>query len=247
MEPCSHENVVDDEGDKVCRDCGTLMANIDFGAEWKNYGDNSNSRCRYVGSGSTKVSLEDIIRKTGLVIGSTHKKEIEESYKKIVDEKNLRGNTKKAIIAACTLFCLRRNGIDVDYNDIRKRFEIDKKQFLEGITCHNHTFAESRTLGTDKSKIIENAVDKANEIFQATISHEIVNDYYVNFTKMDREFKHCSPKIGACAIIYFFLSRTSKIVKNDYCRKMDITDSAINKLYKNIPGLIEKVQKKIAE
>lgn len=240
MEKCPHPTIVEDEGDRVCKDCGELLDNIDFGAEWKSYGDSSNSRCRYVGSSTPKISLDDIIKKAGLLISSEHRREIEESYKKIVEEKNLRGNTRKAIIAACTLYCMRRHGMEADYTDIRKKFEVDKKQFLEGIAEHNRVFTESRVLGNNVTKTIESVTEKAKTLFGMDISAKRIESYYQNFMKRDREFKHCSPKLGACAIIYYLLCQEKKVVKNDFCKKMDITDSSINKLYKEIPRLLDK-------
>ena len=77
---CTHSKIIEDEGDRICSGCGQLLENIDFRAEWKGYGDNANSRCRFVVSTVSKNGIEEIIEKSKLELSFAQKKEIEQLY-----------------------------------------------------------------------------------------------------------------------------------------------------------------------
>ena len=238
---CIHSKIVEDEGDRICLTCGQLLENIDFRAEWKGYGDNTNSRCRFVVSTVSKNGIEEIVEKSKLELSFAQKKEIEEKYKKMVGEKTLRGDTKRSIIAACVLFSLQKNQM-VDQDDIRKRFAIDKKQMLEGVTCHTESFPESRSVKVDLDEIVIQTTKKVNEIFSVDISVDTVKKYFDSFSKIDRNFKHSGVKIATCSLLYFLISNLKKVSKVDFCKKMGIPEASMNKLNKSIPSLVEKVE-----
>ena len=239
---CTHSKIIEDEGDRICSGCGQLLENIDFRAEWKGYGDNANSRCRFVVSTVSKNGIEEIIEKSRLELSFAQKKEIEEKYKKMVGEKTLRGDTKRSIIAACVLFSLQKNQM-VDQDDIRKRFFIDKKQMLEGVTCHTETFPDSRSIKVDSEEIIIQTTEKVNEVFSVDLSIDTVKRYFTLFSKIDRNFKHSGVKIAICSLLYFLISGVKKISKVEFCKKMGIPEASMNKLNKSIPSLVEKVGK----
>lgn len=231
---CLHTNVIEDAGDRICTECGSLLENIDFRAEWKSYTDTQNSRCQYVGSASGKIGVKDVLSKVQVELSPFQKDEIEENYKKIVSEKILRGNTKKAIIAACTLFCLRKNGKNTSQEEIRKLFEIDKKQMLEGITCHTKVFPESRVQTVNKENSIAEIVEKVNSHFSEKLEYSKIFQIFQKMCKKDRNFKHSSAKQCASVIIFYELNKRKKVVKSEYCNLLGISECSMNKLYKII-------------
>lgn len=231
---CTHTNIIEDSGDRICMGCGSLLENVDFRAEWKNYTDNQNSRCQYIGSVSGKVGVKDILSKVPIELSPFQKDQIEENYKKIVSEKILRGNTKRAIVAACTLFCMRKDGKNISQEEMRKIFDIDKKQMLEGITGHTKVFPESRVQSLNKENAIFDIVEKVNKHFSVEIGYGKVFEIFQKMCSKDRNFKHSSAKQCASVIVFYELNKRKKVQKSEYCKLLDISECSMNKLYKII-------------
>ena len=141
---CPHPSRVVSDGEEVCVTCGCVVEDIDFSPDWRYYDSRSGvSTARCHQSRSTAKTIDNIVE--GLCLPAAVKAATEQKYRHIVGDQTFRGNTRKAIVAACLMFVYREMDDIRTQRDIQRLFDLSQKDMSTGLKQYYVVFPEART------------------------------------------------------------------------------------------------------
>lgn len=155
------------------------------------------------------------------------RKELNLLTERILVKHSLRGNRKKAIVAVSYMFVNFNRGVYYTYDDIIKKFSIDRKKLSFAIRLFLTSIAEYRNLiiyPKDFSyKILKECLNSKE------ISKEEVDKLCDIAIKRNKKLANLSPyNVCACIIYKFFLS--TKIKRCNFINSVKVSDSSIQKI-----------------
>ena len=237
---CPHENTYqDNNGLYVCRDCNMEIEVLDFEPEWRFYGSSDNrfsknpERChrsRDNDRGISKVFTELDIEVPEVIISQVEKK-----YKLVVGNDTVRGNRRKAIIAACLFHSYKEFGEYRTSDYIRDLFNISRKQMSGGITKYYDTFPGARTIETRPEDLIRWILLRAGVSQEHYRKIVQICRYLENSSRL---LKRSSPQSVASAVVYFYLCLNPEyksqlgLTKNTFAEKALLSYITVTKLVK---------------
>lgn len=243
---CEHLKYFEEDGIKLCIDCGCEVNVLDFESEWRNYGDSDTrsskdtSRCHK--SQTVKPGLDKVFQEAKLgFLQQSIKKKVEKRYNIIVGKDTVRGTGRKAIVASCLLYVFRDEH-DIRFADeIRLLFGLTKRDMSDGLTKYYAKFLTDRIKSLKPSDLIR-------RIMKIT---EIDYKHYPKIFRIakclyntDKILNHSNPQSVACSIIYFYLCLRPKykqslgLNKSKFASKVGLSDITITKLAKRAAHVI---------
>lgn len=160
------------------------------------------------------------------------KKEIINIFEQLLQKKNLRGDGKRALLAACYFYSKLKSGSSITSRDIYQKFGIEKKKFNEGKHLLLTYYPNFRTI----TKKISDYIDSIFEKFQ------------ISTTKRDLIFKKCesinskpdfdnyNPYSVCACIIFKELSFTGdiRVKKNIFVKEVGMSDVTVQKIMNSL-------------
>ena len=246
---CPHTKIIEDEdeGIRVCRECGCKVEKLDFKPEWHFYGATDNrpsrdgSRChrsREVCKGSIEKVFQDAkLEHLPLSI----KKKTEIRYQKIVGGETVRGKGRKAIVAACLLYVYRHEGDIRTADDIRINFGLTKQEMSYGLTRYHTAFPEDRSTEVPPHELIYAILKKTKmDMSRYQAIHRIAKCVDHKDIVLNRSCPHAV----AAAIVYLYLCLNPKLkeslglTKTVFSKTVKLSDITISKLTKKCASIL---------
>ena len=233
-EKCQHLHVEATDDKTICHDCGQETMLISYNQEWRYYGNSDNrnthdpSRC-HSRSDSTR-GIESVT--AALNIPQPVKAIAREHYMKIVGDATTRGTTRASIVAACIFYAYRKYGDTRTAEEVRKMFNINKKNMSNGLTRYLSVFREDRDLPNRPSNLIRRTMVLAG----------IDESHYLPIKRLvdmldgtSRNMSHSCPQSVTSSIVYLYLCinedlrKRLDLSKTTFARKVDLSDITISK------------------
>jgi transcription initiation factor TFIIIB Brf1 subunit/transcription initiation factor TFIIB len=243
LKECPHKECIEDEeeGIRVCKECGCQVENLDFKPEWHFYGASDNrpnrdgSRC-HRSKETQKGTIEKVFQDAKLEhLPLSIKKKTETRYRIIVGDETVRGKGRKAIVAACLLYVYRHEGDIRTADDIRINFGLSKQEMSDGLTRYHEAFPEDRAKKVSPHDLIYTILKK----LKMDLSH------YGKIYKIAKVVDHrditlnrSCPHAVAAAIVYLYLclnpslKESLGLTKTVFSKAVKLSDITISKLAK---------------
>ena len=237
IDVCAHLNCFEEHGQSICRECGHVTEVLNFDPEWRHYGDDRGggdpSRCHRSKPSELK-SIEKVFVDCKLEwVPTAIRKKVERKYQAVVGEETVRGQGRRAIVAACTLFVFRAQGDIRDSEEIRTMFKLTKKTMSSGLHRYYEAFPEDRLICTRPKDLIYKVL-KVTEI--PTPHLPKILSLALCLENTDLALNHSNPWSVATSIVYLYLclhprlKKHLNLSKTAYAGKADVSDLTITKL-----------------
>jgi len=235
---CSHENYFVESGRNICRSCGCETEILNFDPEWRYYSDQRNgdpSRCHQSKKNDQK-SIDKVFVDCKLEhIPLSIRKATEERYRKLVGNQTVRGKGRKARVAACLMFTLRKNGEIRTAEEVRLMFGLDKQAMSEGIHQYYSKFPEDLTETIRPADLVWRVMKKVGLENKHLPSVILIAN---TLESTDEILIRSNPQSVAAAIVFLYLclfpriKRKLGLSRTQFAIKAEISDITITKLVK---------------
>lgn len=228
---CMHEKTVDENGRKVCIDCGVETESLSYVPEWRCYdnGPKETSRCRIT---QTQVSRVGKILNE-LRIPQAVASIAEEKYNIVVGESTTRGDRSKAILAACLMFGYRERGIVYPADTVIKKFKITQKIMSQGLSAYYDKFPNDRTKSVYPKDLISSLIKSIG--LSETCEKDIIS-IAEQLQNTSIELSRSEPQSVAAAIIFLYTCWHTEydlcISKKDFAERAGLSVVTIVRLAK---------------
>jgi transcription initiation factor TFIIIB Brf1 subunit/transcription initiation factor TFIIB len=244
---CDHEDFFEEDGRGICKRCGCEIESLDFQPEWRYYGSSDNrsykdpSRC-HRSRETTRGGIDKVFVDAGLgSLQQAIKKKTEMKYQKIVGDETVRGNGRKAIVAACLLYVFRDDGDIRTSDEVRHLFGLSKCDMSIGLTKYFRAFPGDRTKHIHPSDMIRRIMN----LVKIDISHyKGILRIAKCLENADDTLNHSSPQSVASAIVYLYLCLTPTLkeslgmTKTKFATKVALSDITISKLVRRVAEIL---------
>jgi transcription initiation factor TFIIIB Brf1 subunit/transcription initiation factor TFIIB len=144
---CRHINHTTKQGMKVCEDCGVEMQIYTLDPEWDNKSKtssyNTNKR-----SDNIRNNVDKVLKECKSNIPAYIKQDIQDRYKKIINNSSNRKSGSKALIAACFYNVYKDMDLAIPIEDIEKEFGIKRYALSKGIKEYIRVFKGTKLNST---------------------------------------------------------------------------------------------------
>ncbi len=248
---CDHLDVTkDDSGMDICANCGVEINDLDYSKEWRHFGvfDNKSnkdpSRChktktkaKGISSAFNSESIEIPPALLGIVqfkydhiLRVTKSKVVIEGERKALI---VRGDKRKALIAACLFYSYKLIGEDRPSCYIREQLGIKQKKMSEGVIEYLKTFPEDRNLEIRPKDLIKWLMRLTNV---NVIHYRRIVALTEQLESASVILKRSTPQALAASAIYFYqilfpnCRSEALTTKNQFAEATYLSDMTIIKL-----------------
>jgi len=240
---CLHEKVIEENGGKICMDCGIEVSrDILYDKEWRYYGSNDTkhtsdpNRC-HIRKSEYKTIFKDVEN-----MGFSEKiiNIANGIYEDVTKNKIYRGKSRKAIIFACIFHSYKIDGNPLSCENLIKIFNLDKKIGLKGLKYVNLNASKKSKL---KETYItpENLIEEIMEKFGANEDQKKeVTELYQKIKNKSSTLNRSRPQSVASGLVrYYILSKNKDISMTDFKEKVNLSELTINRITKEITKILK--------
>ena len=243
-EVCCHENIIYDNGVKICEDCGAeIVRDISYNKEWRYYGSSDTkhnsdpSRCQKRKSDEKNI-YKDV---EGMNFGDKIIIKANSIYEEVTANKIYRGNSRKAIVFACIFHAYKLQGTPQSCENLVKIFNLERKIGLKGL---KHV---SLNLSKDSEirKTYISAEDLIKEIMKKFDANDTqiqeVIDIYGKVQNKSSILNRSRPQSVASGLVRYYINITQKeIPMEDFRQKIGLSELTINRIVKEIDRIVKE-------
>jgi transcription initiation factor TFIIIB Brf1 subunit/transcription initiation factor TFIIB len=240
---CLHENVIDENGGKLCTECGIeLQKNISLEKEWRYYGANDTkhtsdpNRCHM-----RKIEERSILKDVepyGFAPKVVSRADI--YYKEVTGGKIYRGNSRKSIVFACIFNAYKTLNTPQTCTNLIKIFGLERKAALNGlkhVNLHAPKDSPIRTTYITAENLIEDVMKKFNA------NKEQVSDVTTLYSRIKNRstmLNRSRPLSVAAGLVYYYTLITKKgIPIKKFVEKVQLSELTVNKLAREISKILK--------
>ena len=239
---CKHKNIIDENGIKMCEDCGIEVdIDISFNKEWRYYGSadtrhNSDpNRCQ-IRKCEERTIYKDV-EKLGFsdkIVTLANK-----LYEEVTQGRIYRGNSRKAIVFACIFHSYKMEGNPQSCENLINVFGLERKIGLRGlkhISLHAPQDAELRSIYITPENLIVEIMDKfdANE----TQKDDVI-ELYQKIKNKSSILNRSRPQSVASGLVrYYILLKNKDIDMKDFKLKVGLSPLTINRIVTEISRIL---------
>lgn len=247
---CEHKYYCLEKGEKVCSNCGKLIAHISYIKDWSYYGPSDTrhtsdpSRCHKQTPCSS--SIQKLLQGKGFdrsvceITQNYYTHIIQEMTK--INGKNAiyRGNNRAGIVASCVLHATIKENNAIEQSNLLSIFGIRKKKFNLGMDIFNTVYPEYRTKEISSKEYVINILKLINFEKQ---------EYYDNIIKLCNiiekypSINKYKPESLAVAIVYVYIFEkplsNSNIIVSDFFRKTKKKENNLNEIINDVKILVK--------
>lgn len=242
-EVCGHFQIIDDNGVKICSDCGMeINREINYDKEWRYYGASDSRHSSDPNRCHARKLEEKTIFKDVENMGFSEKivAKANDIYGQVTKGKIYRGNSRKAIVFACIFHSYKLAGNPQSCDMLRNAFNLHRKIGLKGLKRVNLGVPKTsgiRTCYITPLELIGEILDK----FNATQRHkEDVAKLYEKIRNKSTIINRARPQSVASALVYYYIcSKNKEIGMKDFTQKVGLSELTISKIVKEIQRIME--------
>ena len=228
LNECTHEDVEDN----YCLECGLEVDSISNKNEWSN--DKCVSRC-YVKRQENRSLINDV---KGMGFPDIIVSLADEYYKRIINKKIFRGDTRKAVIFTCILQASKKMGYSQTPEDISNKLNIKKKIISKGLKIFSQTIDDNEVRYIGPLDLIENILKNMNA--SPSYSKDIKRLYTEKIDGKSTLLKRSNPQSVASGLVFYYCKskgiNISRKRFSEIVNKSEITIIRIAKEIRKITG-----------
>jgi transcription initiation factor TFIIIB Brf1 subunit/transcription initiation factor TFIIB len=242
VEKCFHTNIIENDGQNICEECGIMIDEVSCDKDWRYYGSSDNrmskdpTRC-YKKKNDMRSIYKDVegMSFSESIINNANKK-----YRSLVKDKIYRGNNRKALIVNCIFYSYKDQGEEVPIMDIARKFNIKKKTISEGMKLYTMNFSTDKHYTLPKDLIIP-ILNKVNiDMKYLTEIKKLCDSLHNKSDLLNRS----NPNSVASAIVYLYICMNPEykkklgLTKNKFADAVELSDITITKLVNDASKII---------
>lgn len=240
---CKHENLVNEQGTVLCKDCGLEVSKImSYEKDWRYYGSddtrkNSDPNRCHIRKLEDKSIFKDVEH-----LGFSEKivNTANDIYSQVTKGKIFRGNSRKAIIFGCVFHSIKLNGKSYTCDSLREIFKLDRKNILRGLkhVSLNAPKTSHIRIKQNFSDLIEECASKFD------LSDEDKQEILTIYDKVKNKspiINRSRPQSVTSSLIYYFLCKkkgSNNVNIKDFIKKVKLSELTITKITKEITRII---------
>nr|QBK85362.1 MAG: transcription initiation factor IIB [Iridovirus LCIVAC01] len=240
---CPHENVIDENGGKLCTECGIeLQKNVSLEKEWRYYGANDTkhtsdpNRCHM-----RKIEERSIVKDVETYgFGPKVVARADIYYKEVTGGKIYRGNSRKSIVFACIFHAYKTLNKPQTCENLIKIFGLERKAGLNGlkhVNLHAPKDSPIRTTYITAENLIEDVMKKFNA------NKEQVSDVTTLYSRIKNRstiLNRSRPLSVAAGLVYYYTLLTKKDIPiKKFTEKVKLSELTVNKIAKEISKILK--------
>ena len=240
---CSHDKIIEENGGKICIDCGIEVSrDILYDKEWRYYGSSDTKHASDPNRCHIRKSEDKTIYKDVENMGFSDKiiNIANGIYEDVTKNKIYRGKSRKAIIFACIFHSYKIDGNPLSCEHLIKIFNLDKKIGLKGLKYVNLNASKKSKL---KETYItpENLIEEIMDKFGANDDQKLeVTELYQKIKNKSSTLNRSRPQSVASGLVrYYILSKNKDISMNDFKEKVNLSELTINRITKEITKILK--------
>jgi len=240
---CKHENLVNEQGTVLCKDCGLEVSKtMSYEKDWRYYGSddtrkNSDPNRCHIRKLEDKSIFKDVEH-----LGFSEKivNTANDIYTQVTKGKIFRGNSRKAIIFGCVFHSIKLNGKSYTCDSLREIFKLDRKNILRGLkhVSLNAPKTSHIRIKQNFSDLIEECASKFD------LSDEDKKEILTIYDKVKNKspvINRSRPQSVTSSLIYYFLCKkkgSNNVNIKDFIKKVKLSELTITKITKEISRII---------
>jgi len=240
-EICDHSEVIDDNGNLTCVNCGEeIKRNIIHEKEWRYYGLSDNRRSGDPNRVQARKIEDKSIFKDVETMGFSNKiiSDANDLYTMVTRGHIYRGKTRKAIIFACIFQAYKTNGNPQPYSQLIDIFALTKKAGLGGIKHVGLNAPKESMIHTMHITPVNLMEDIMNKFEANDTQKDEVKELYKKIKNKSSILNRSRPQSVAAGLIYYWIEKSViNITLKDFADKADLSELTITKISKEI-GLV---------
>lgn len=234
---CTHAQVTKVGRDKACTECGCVIEYLDYSFDSK--GEDGN-RCVYK-TGISRM-IDDVFSRNGVKVSEWLMDMGDQKYRRVVDTEKVRGKGRDALVAVCLLFCMREIGDKKTVDDIRRTFNVSKKDISTSLHRYYKYFPKDRTSYLNSEDLIKRTLDLQG-VSVARYQAPIQRLCWLVKGK-SKLINRSTPQSIATSLTFLYLSfrkECQEVIKDKkaFAKRAFISDITIDKILKEICLLFE--------
>ncbi len=239
---CSHTNIIDDNGIKLCEDCGLeITRDIQYNKEWRYYGasdtrHNSDPNRCHVRKTEEKTIYKDV---ENMGFGDKIISLANKIYEEVTGGKIYRGNSRKSIVFACIFHAYKIHGNPQSCENLIEIFRLERKVGLKGLKHVNLNASKDSQIRTTYITP-ENLVQEIMKKFDATESQidEVVKIYHQVKNKSSILNRSRPQSVASGLVRYYILLKDKDISMQCFRQKVKLSELTINRIAKEISKIL---------
>ena len=239
---CSHANIIDDNGIKLCEDCGLeITRDIQYNKEWRYYGasdtrHNSDPNRCHVRKTEEKTIYKDV---ENMGFGDKIISLANKIYEEVTGGKIYRGNSRKSIVFACIFHAYKIHGNPQSCENLIEIFRLERKVGLKGLKHVNLNASKDSQIRTTYITP-ENLVQEIMKKFDATEAQidEVVKIYHQVKNKSSILNRSRPQSVASGLVRYYILLKDKDISMQCFRQKVKLSELTINRIAKEISKIL---------
>ncbi len=228
---CSHENLIEERGIFLCRDCGEEQTEL--ATQASSVADASRIQMRKVEETGIFKDVESMKFNEKIVMMAN------KIYMDVTKGKIFRGKSRKAIIFACIFHAFKAYGKIQTHEKLLKQFELTKKLGLRGLNKVNLQIPKNSPL-RETSITPVNLIEEIMDNFSSSPEQkkEVIS-IYEKIKNKSSVLNRSRPQSVASGIVFYWIIENKKsITIDDFKQKVSPSSSTILKMSKEIKNIL---------
>jgi transcription initiation factor TFIIIB Brf1 subunit/transcription initiation factor TFIIB len=242
---CKHSDILDDNGVKICLDCGEeISRDISFDKEWRYYGSEDTRRSGDPNRCHVRKCEEKTIFKDVENLGFSDRiiNIANDIYLQVTKGNIFRGNSRKSIVFACVFNAFKMIDKPQSSESLREIFKLDRKTTLKGVKYVNLNAPKDSNLRIKYITPVE-LIDEIMEKFTATKEQkEEIVKLYEKIRNKSSALNRARPQSVASGLIYFYISNISNpnnsLNIKDFIKKVKLSELTVQKISNEIKRVL---------
>lgn len=241
-ENCKHLDVLEDNGVKLCLDCGEEIArDLSYDKEWRYYGSEDTRRHADPNRCQPRKTEDRTIFKDVENLGFSDRivSIANDIYLEITKGKIYRGNSRKSVIFACVFHAFKMIEKPISCDSLNDTFKLERKDILKGLKILSMNLPKTSQTKTSYITAVE-LIDEIMNHFNATKEQklEVVN-LFQKVKNKSSMLNGSRPHSVASGLIYFYISNNTKGVNiKDFIKTVKVSLLTVSRIAKEVERIV---------
>jgi transcription initiation factor TFIIIB Brf1 subunit/transcription initiation factor TFIIB len=242
---CAHPNIITEKGVNVCIDCGEeIYQKISHDKEWRYYGQSDNKHSSDPNRVQMRKTEERSIFKDveNLGFSETIISKANKIYLQVTQGKIFRGSSRRSIVFASVFHAYKISGKPQSHEKLIQIFNLSRKTALKGLKYINLYAPKESKLRTTYITPV-NLIDEIMQKFSATPEQkQEVIELYEKIKNKSSRLNRSRPQSVASGLVFYWIGKRGKEISlKDFSQKVVLSELTVNKISKEIAGVIENI------
>lgn len=236
--PCTHSDLVDENGVISCLECGEqIQRTIMHEKEWRFYGHSDSKRSSDPNRVQIRKSEDRNINKDveNMGFSETIVSIANELYVQVTRGQIFRGDSRRAVIFACIYHAYKMAGKCQTPKTLMETFGLNKKSSLKGLKIVSVHAPKDSPIHTTSITAVHHIHDIMDKFSATPDQKKEVLELYRKTKNRSSKLNRARPQSSAAALTYYWICKKKMDISlKKFAQKADLSELTINKNAKEV-------------